>query len=344
MQPFSLGQHLARADMIKNNKTKSHMSNNHTSPKENGAFHYIKCSKYGVICLDKKGFDLFCEMLYGDRNPGKYEALRTRIKGIIREYRLEVDVKEIIGHLCEMASRMATSKEGWYVDNHISYLTTVAKNRVGKLKKNRTSHSNKVIDLRGEFMASGDAFKSYEEREIIEKSLRILMKLSTRDFLFIEGMKIGHYENDALARYLNMENDAKFRKAKQRAMERMKKVVLDVMGRRPDGFGMAPDIHASYSIPAMPNRPYALGLYSHNDDNHGFSFPYHSNMHANSVYMHATTPYDLLESSAGGSVNARDAHSILLTFIVQMDDKPKEAEPLNAHGFRTHTECLRGAA
>jgi hypothetical protein len=205
---------------------------------ENGTNPYIKCGMNGVICMDRKGFDLFCGKLYGDRNPDVYRGLRNNIEKVIRDYHMEIDVKEIIGHICEMALCMATSKEGWYVDNHIAYLTTVARNRIFKLKKYNTSRNYTDIHLCEEFMAPGDAYKASENREIIQKSLEILKRRYHNDFLFIEGLKMGHYDNNELARYLGRENDAKFRKAKQRALDRMREVVLDVMGRGPDGFRM----------------------------------------------------------------------------------------------------------
>jgi DNA-directed RNA polymerase specialized sigma24 family protein len=303
------------------------MSKKLTTPLENGDNPYIKCSTEGVICMDRKGFDLFCGKLYGDRNPDEYRGLRENIKRVIRDYDMEVDVKEIIGHICEVALCMATSKEGWYVDNHIAYLTTVARNRVIKMKKYHATHRCTDIELCHEFMAPGDAFKSSEDSEIIEKSLEILKKRHRNDYLFIEGLKMGHFKNEDLARHLNRENDAKFRKAKQRALDRMREIVLEVMSRGPDGIGMPIKADKLYHIPFKQTGRSIHRFYNRNQNHLGFSFLNHSMIKTNIFH-----------------VNAHNADSLLLTFILHMEYRLNRMDLLNVNGFRTSTERLRDVA
>lgn len=218
------------------------MSNQHAAPMENTNVPVIMCGKSGVICMDHMGFGLFCGMLYGDRNPNVYADLREYIEQTIRKYKVEVNVREIIGHMCEMALKKATANGGWQVDNHMAYLTTVARNKIAKEYEYMRSHSHREIGICEEFLISGDVYTRSETKEIIQKSIRILEKIYPRDFLIIQAMLVGNYENDTLSRHLGLDNDAKLRKAKQRAQDRMKEVVLDVMGRGPDGFRMQDNI------------------------------------------------------------------------------------------------------
>jgi hypothetical protein len=233
------------------------MSNKHAEPMENATPPLIKCGKSGVICEDRMGFDSFCESLYGDKNPHVYRGWREALRDMCKKYKVDVDLREIIGHVCEMALQKATAKGGWHVDNHIAYLMTVAKNKIKKAWEYSKTHDHKDIDICGDFLFTGDVFKGFEIREIVQKSIKIFEKRHPNDLCFILAFQEGYYENDVLSRYLGLENDAKFRKAKQRAKDRMRAVVLDVMGRGPDGFHML-SAHNSFHPDILMNKNLTL--------------------------------------------------------------------------------------
>ncbi|NDC77296.1 MAG: sigma-70 family RNA polymerase sigma factor [Chitinophagia bacterium] len=230
------------------------MPNKHAVPMENVPAPFIKCGKSGVICMDHLGFEWFCERLYGDKNPDLYDALRRYIERTCRKFQVEVEVREIIGHMCEMALQKATAKGGWHVDNHIAYLMTVAKNKINKSWEYFKTHNHKEIDICEEFLFTGDVFKGFEIREIVQKSIKILEKRHPNDLCFILAFQEGYYENDVLSRHLGLENDAKFRKAKQRAKDRMREVVLDVMGRGPYSFRMLSKNNSYHTDILMKNN------------------------------------------------------------------------------------------
>jgi|GEM_PF-2946357 len=227
------------------------MANQHAQPMENAPVPVIK-SGDKTICKDAKDFDLICKKLLGQKEPGEYEGLKMYIVKKCGMFHMQEKVYEVIGHVCEVAYRKATVEGGWQVDNHIAYLYRVAKNKIYKELKAKKKAFHEFGEEYDDYGNEKDVNGAWENQEIIQKSMKLLKKKYPNDFLIIQAMYGGYEKNEELAKVVGRTNDAAFRKAKDRAKDRLKEAVLDVMGRGPDRFRMMND--KTYEFKYISNK------------------------------------------------------------------------------------------
>jgi len=340
--------------MNTHNKTTFHMYNEHTAPMENAPVPYIKCGKHDVVCQNLKGFTRFCDKLFSNKKDGVYDGLKAFIRKLCDEPKGGDRTSSVISHVCEMAYRMAIQKGGWEVDNHIAYLSTVAFHKMIKDHKYIKTHSHKEVDDLDWIPMPGNGHNRSELKDIIHKGIEILQRLYPDDARIIEGMYKGYdNDNDALAEFVDRENDQAFRTAKTRAKARMRRILLDLMGRGPDRPGDGPgnvlfnlitfnninDFRYSNFIKPMDyewNKLKSNNYVLFSSHNITFKATHYHSFHNNN--------YKAIRSSAHGSSNANDRYTRLMTCI--FDEMPLRDSDRQMIGrfFRTNPEWLKAAA
>lgn len=218
------------------------MSKKLSTPMEHGTNPYIKCGTDGVICQNLKDFILFCQRLFGEKDPHEYSDLKKFVEGRCKDFGGDDLVFAVISHVALMAYLKATKKGGWETKkNHRAYLMTIAKNEIKRVCMDRMKHNHNELDGREWIPMAGNAYERSEMVEIIRKAIKKLRRSYPADALIIDAMYLGYdKDNDALAEYVGRKNDEAFRTAKTRAKTRMRLILLEMLGRGPDGPGSGP--------------------------------------------------------------------------------------------------------
>lgn len=343
--------------MNTHNKTTFHMSNQLTTPMENGTNPYIKCGTNGVICQDLKGFILFCKRLFGDKDPHEYSDLKQYIQGKCKGFGGDDLVYAVISHVAIMAYQKATQKGGWETEkNHKAYLMTIAKNEIRRVFKERKKNSYKDLDGHEWIPMAGNGYERSEMMEIIGIAIKQLRRSYPADARIIEGMYQGYdKDNDALAEYVGRKNNDAFRAAKTRAKARMRKILLEVLGRGPDGPGIDLGNRKVYS---SNNHRNIIALFNYTpiiehdyevieckferrSDFFSLNIDTLESRKNNKYYTYNKNPFD---SSSFGSNTSHDGYTGFMKSIFEEISIGDFERLLKGHGFRKNLEWLKEAA